>query len=157
MEFSAFDKIFNWNGPTGHFGIREGDFCWWGGCSSVGRAGRPVTGRSLVHIPAPLNWAACRSVLEQDAEPRIAPEDPATLPLLGDSWDWLQQQTPQLLEKGIKWLQTMTWLLLGFENTKAINTFEMQSRSFLISGLKPLDSTVEKWAAIIFTLWKSWR
>ena len=42
-----------------------------GGCSSGGRAGRPVIGRLLVQIPAQ-DWAACLSVLEQDIEPDIA-------------------------------------------------------------------------------------
>ena len=52
------------------------DFHLRGDCSSVGRAGGLVIGRSLVWIPAPLgwNWATCWSILEQDTEPQNAPD-----------------------------------------------------------------------------------
>ena len=55
-----------------------------GGCSWVGRAGQLVNGRLLVQIPVLLNWAACRSVHEQDTEPQI--ESPAM------SWRLPQKQ-----------------------------------------------------------------
>ena len=48
-------------------------------------------------------WAACRSVLEQDTEPRIAHhlsrEHPALA--LRQGWDWLQQQHPATPWKGM--------------------------------------------------------
>ena len=81
------------------------------GCSSAGRAGRLVIGRSLVQIPA-LGWAACWSVLEQDTVPPLyssvralrwagdlSREHPALA--LRQGWDWLQQQHPMTPWKGI--------------------------------------------------------
>ena len=47
-------------------------YCVLGSCSSVGRAGGPVIGKSLIWIPVPVGWywATCRSILEQDTEPQ---------------------------------------------------------------------------------------
>ena len=43
--------------------------------SSVGRAGQQVIGRVASSNPSSgLSWAVCRSVLEQDSEPQIAPD-----------------------------------------------------------------------------------
>ena len=51
-------------------------YCGGGSCSSAGRAGWLVIGRLLVQIPASRgqNWAACWSILEQDMNPKIAPD-----------------------------------------------------------------------------------
>ena len=80
-----------------------------GGCSSAGRAGRPVIGRSLVQIPAlgraelhvevSLSKILNPTLLISEGPGDLSREYPALA--LRQSWDWLQQQHPTTPWKGI--------------------------------------------------------